>query len=186
MPAMTSPTVSRDAPWCVEAPAVTDRLRPILTGAGSLTERLIALGAPFSVRVLDQGRDTVAADETGLLGIAAGAPVLARHVALLLDDTPVVVARSVTPWLDPVWTPVLERGSRSLGFTLFGELNEELIREPLHYTTLDAAHPLFALTRRHDATSAEHYIARRSRFVLAGSALIVCEAFLPALAHYLP
>ncbi|MDN0073344.1 chorismate lyase [Crenobacter sp. SG2303] len=183
---MTTPTVPSNALWRVEAPAVTGRLVPILTGAGSLTERLIALGSPFSVQVLGQGRDEVAADEAALLGVDPGSAVLARHVALLLDAQPVVVARSVTPWHDPVWTPVLERGSRSLGFTLFGELNDDLIREPLSYAMLDRHHPLFALTRAHDAASAERYVARRSRFLLGGSALIVCEVFLPSLDRYLP
>lgn len=180
MPAMIAANLWTDTP-----PPVATALTPFLTEAGSLTTRLIDTGRRFSVQVRNQGVLPLHPDEAPLLDAQAGELGYVREVTLYLTDTPVVVARSVTRLDAERWREVLSRGARSLGFTLFGELSE-VQREPLHYALLDAAHPLYPSVAEHQAEPALLYPARRSRFLLDGSPLLVCEAFLPELLTLLP
>jgi chorismate--pyruvate lyase len=136
------------------------------------------------VRVLYQGPSCAAPDEADLVGSEAGAPLVARHVALSLDGMCVVVARSIARSGCPAWEPILARGNRSLGQTLFGA-NRSIIREPLHYSELHAGHPLFTLARGQDLEESPSYAARRSNFILDDAALNVCEIFLPVLESFL-
>jgi chorismate lyase len=157
-----------------------EALSACLLEPASLTDRLISSGRQFSVDVLYQGQDEAWVDEAGQVAVAVGAPVLARHVALKLDGTVVVVARSYCRWNCPVWAPMLDRGSRSLGFTLFsGEVALRL--DPLEFRLIGATHPLFALARG-IAPGPTQYPARRRRFMLDHAGLVVCELFLPSLA----
>lgn len=175
MPAMIAVNAWADTP-----PEVAPALLPFLTEPGSLTARLIDTGRRFTVTVRNQGAQALYLDEVQALGAVPGELGYVREVTLHLADTPVVVARSVTR-LDCVrWRDVLSRGARSLGFTLFGELTE-VEREPLYYTLLDAAHPLYRSIAEHQTEPTPHYPVRRSRFILDGTPLLVCEAFLPEL-----
>ncbi|WP_231137256.1 chorismate--pyruvate lyase family protein [Chromobacterium paludis] len=167
-----------DSPWHAAPPALPAPLLDCLTEPGSLSLRLQAGGRRFAVRVLRQGEDRAQADEAEALGLKPGAPVYARHVLLTLDAAPVVYARSVTAPSCPAWLPVLARGSRSLGLTLFGEL-PELVREPLRYALLEAGHPQAAAAAATEPAAA--YPARRCRFLLHGSPLLLTELFLPSL-----
>lgn len=173
-------------PWHPSPPRLPPALLACLTERGSLTEHLIATGHPFGVTVVMQGMAEVAADEAQWLGLPPGSPAYVRHVLLTLSDTPVVAARSVTPPDATFWREVLERGGRSLGFTLFGEL-DDLERSPLAYCRAGDDHPLIRLAR--DAaglhTPLQHLPARRSRFLRDGAPLIVAEAFLPTLERFL-
>jgi chorismate--pyruvate lyase len=145
---------------------------------GSLTDRLIATGRAFGVVPLRLGEDAAAPDEARLLGIGAGEAMIVRHVALTLDGERVVMARSFCRRACPAWFPILDRGGRSLGFTLFsGEV--ELTRRALEFTTVGAGHPLFALGQEGEA--AQSYPARRCRFEMQGAPMVVCEVFLPRL-----
>ncbi|MEO4029277.1 chorismate lyase, partial [Chromobacterium vaccinii] len=117
-----------DALWRAAPPALPDSLLDCLTEPASLSLRLQAGGRRFAVTVLSQGEDRVQADEAEALDLAEGEPAYARHVLLTLDDAPVVFARSAARPDCPAWLPVLRRGSRSLGLTLFGEL-PELVRD---------------------------------------------------------
>lgn len=165
--------------WRLEPPEVAPATRLCLTEPGSLTERLMASGRQFAVDVLYQGDGIAHDDEAALVGRAAGDTLTARHVALTLDRETVVVARSFCRQGCAVWEPVLNRGRRSLGFTLFsGEVS--LSRGALEYASVDRRHPLFTLARSRD-TSADLYPARRCRFETSGAALVVCEVLLPAL-----
>lgn len=170
--------------WVSTPPALSTALQSCLTDEGSLTERLIATGHDFAVRILYQGPSQAGNDEADLIGVAAGAPVTARHVALTLDGVCVVVARSIARPNDPVWMPILQRGSRSLGLTLFGA-DSAMIRTPLCYRVLSPGHPLFVLARGQDLEEAPRYVARRSSFVLQQATLNVCEVFLPVLESFL-
>lgn len=151
---------------------------------GSLTEHLIATGHPFSVNVLQQGTDAACADETAIFEITPNSALYTRHVCLQLTDTAVVFARSVCLPDCPVWQPILDRGSRSLGLSLFGGL-AGLSRGTLDFADIAAPHPLFALSQQHDPQAASRYPARRCRFTLNGHSLLVCETFLPALENFL-
>ncbi|KMN36335.1 chorismate lyase [Chromobacterium sp. LK1] len=164
--------------WRPQPPALPAAVLSCLTEAGSLTERLQATGRRFAVRVLKQQTGPCLADEAPLLSLAAGAPLLAREVALTLDDTPVVFARSVARLDCADWLPILDRGSRSLGLTLFSEL-PDLRRDPLHYQLIDADHPLFEPAAA--LSPHQSYPARRCRFLLRQAPLLICELFLPEL-----
>jgi len=170
--------------WCETPSGARADLRDWLTDLGSLTERLMATGRSFSVEVLQQTQLAAHPDEAELIGVVTGSTLYARHVALALDQTVVVVARSITRLNCPSWTPILQRGNRSLGLTLFDQ-NNGIRREVMLYRDLEIGHPLFSLARQHDASHAEHYPARRSNFILNGAALNVCEIFLPALESFL-
>lgn len=163
--------------WSASLPPGSPAWQACVGTRGSLTEHLMATGHQFSVEVLAQGLADVHNDEADLLQVNAKQAVYARHVLLLLDDVPVVAARSVTREDCQVWQPILARGSRSLGLTLFGGL-PGLGREALQFATLDATHPLAMLAQPH---TGDGQAARRCRFTLAGSPLLVCEVFLPAL-----
>jgi len=150
-----------------------------LMEAGSLTERLIGSGREFAVELLHLGRGAAHPDEAGPIGVAAGETMSVRHVALTLDGVTVVVARSYCRLECAVWLPILDRGGRSLGFTLFsGEV--ALTRGALEFAEAAAGHPLFELARLR-ADGVDRFPARRCRFELDGAPLIVCEVFLPAL-----
>jgi chorismate--pyruvate lyase len=167
------------AAWGYLPPDASPLTLGCLMESGSLTERLVGSGRRFSVRVLWFGPDAAASDEAPQLGLATGAPMTVRHVALQLDGEDCVVARSFCRLDCPVWQPILDRGGRSLGLTLFsGEV--ALIRGELEYALPPSGHPLHELAAACDA-SAAGYPARRCRFVLDGAPLVVCEAFLPSL-----
>ncbi|MBP4051907.1 chorismate lyase [Chromobacterium violaceum] len=171
-----------DVLWRAAPPALPNSMLDCLTEPASLSLRLQAGGRRFAVSVLSQGEDRVLADEAEALGLPEGQPMYARHVLLTLDDMPVVYARSAARPDCPAWLPVLRRGSRSLGLTLFGEL-PELDREPLRYGWLADGHPLAAAAAR--VQPAAGYPARRCRFLLGGSPLLLTELFLPALEDFL-
>jgi chorismate--pyruvate lyase len=118
-----------DSHWLPQPPALPPALLGFVTEPGSLTERLLATGHRFAVQPLSQGSSAAHADEPALLGIAPDQQLYARHVLLTLDEVPVVYARSIARLDCPVWQPILDRGSRSLGFTLFGGL-PQLQRAP--------------------------------------------------------
>lgn len=168
-----------DPHWLPQPPALAPALLGFVTEAGSLTERLMASGHRFGVQPLAQGAADAYPDEPALLGMPAGQQLYARHVLLTLDDIPVVYARSIARPHCPVWQPILDRGSRSLGFTLFGGL-PQLQRGPLHYQLLTASHPLHQASQ----SMADSLPARRCRFMLDAAPLVVCELFLPALKDF--
>nr|WP_290825378.1 chorismate lyase [Halomonas sp.] len=101
----------------------------------SLTARLMMAGGDkqFRVRVLRQGVGWPLPDEAQALGIGPKRYAWLREVALCLDETPWVVARSVAP-LTQLKGQRLERlGERSLGSWLFRQPG--LVRGPLEVTT---------------------------------------------------
>jgi chorismate--pyruvate lyase len=176
------PTADADSTttvWRPEPPSCSPGLVGFLTEPGSLTDRLVATGLDFAVAQLYLGSDRATPDEADLLGLSPETPVLARHVALSLAGDIVVVARSLCAAGCEVWGPVLDRGGRSLGLTLFAA-GSTISRDPLGFATVASPHPLFGIARMVTADSAR-FPARRGRFSLDGRALIVQEAFLPAL-----
>lgn len=151
-----------------------------VSNKGSLTKQLINSGYPFAVKVNYQGPDQSWPDELSLFELDTPTLLQARHVTLTLDRIPVVVARSLSRHHCPHWNAHHHHGNRSLGLLLFGG-EFPIEREPLYYRSIDNGHPLFKLARHKDPYQATHYLARRSRFLLHGAPLSVCEVFLPAL-----
>lgn len=96
-------------------------------------------------------------------------PVLIRDVVLMLDQTPMVLARSILPRsaLSGDNAALGHMANRSLGTELFQA--PKAVREQLWLTQLEASNPLGPLW------------GRQSRFNKRGGRLLVAEYFLPAL-----
>lgn len=166
--------------WSAALPLIAHPLFACVTTSGSLTEYLQASGRAFSVDVLQQGMDIANADELAVFDLSADQAVFARHVCLRLDGVAVVVARSLCLPDAGLWRDILDRGSRSLGYTLFGG-TPGLSRGELQYRTLADGHMLHALAQPFDTRNAAHYQARRCLFDINNQSLMVCEVFLPQL-----
>lgn len=140
----------------------------------SLTARLIAAGGArrFDVRLLRQGVGYPFADEARALGTHAKRYVWQREVALCLDGTPWVVARSVAPLSTLRGQRLYALGERSLGSWLFRQPGLE--RRPLEVTR---SLPRFI--------AEDSLWGRRSVFRHGRLALLVQEYFLPAMADAL-
>ena len=140
----------------------------------SLTARLVTAGKGqrFRVQVLRQGVGYPSVDEARALGLPLRRYAWLREVALCLDDTPWVVARSVAP-LNQLHGHRLERlGERSLGSWLFQQAN---LRRGSIEVTRQA--PRFV--------AVSSLYGRRSCFYHGGMSLLVQEYFLTAMADAL-
>ncbi|WNL42365.1 chorismate lyase [Halomonas sp. PAMB 3264] len=142
----------------------------------SLTARLVAAGGrrAFRVRLLRQGVGVPERDEAQALGLAPRRLVWCREVALCIDDTPWVVARSVAPLAQLKGLHLERLGERSLGSWLFRQ--PDLVRGALYAT---GQRPAFA---HRQAPELPSVWARRSIFYHGGLSLLVQEAFLSTLA----
>jgi chorismate lyase len=157
-----------------------------LGASGSLSARLAASGQRFSVLVLNQGLQKMRPDEARALGLSARQPGYVREVLLLVDDAPVVFARSVTrhaPSLGP-WRSIRGLGTRPLADVLFKRSG--LARTPLEFANIKRASP----SQRHvarawqgatgDALALRKLAARRSAFTRCAAPLLVMEVFAAA------
>ena len=155
--------------WQPEPPAVLAALRCLIQ-ATSLTLALQATGADFRVQVAFQGeRAQLWPGEE-----VAGNVLHVRQVWLLLDDTPVVWARSVCP-LAGAWPSILTCGTQPLGKRLFdGRLAAE--RSPLAFAAVPPAQ---------QEQAAQAVCLRRSVFDLNGEKMVLTEGFVPELSRLL-
>ncbi len=160
-------------------------LRPWLRDAGSLTARIRARCDRFAVQVAGQRLAAVHRDEVLLLGLRPGERAWVREVLLVADGRPVVFARSVLPRRNVrgAWNLFHGIGSRPLGQALFSD--PAISRLPLACRRLDGRDARYhraqaALSRHAPAQPLPRTLwARRSVFLLRGSALMVSETFLP-------
>ena len=163
----------------------TARLRPWLSDSGSLTARIRARSATFEVQVLAQRLARPQPDEAALLGLRRGENAWLREVLLVADGVPVVYARSLLPRhnLRGGWRLFADIGKRPLGAALFAD--PRIARAALHCRRLDRRDARFRRVRAVLPAVADQtgLWARRSVFRLRGRALLVCEVFLPGIAH---
>lgn len=154
--------------------------RPWLADHGSLTRRLKARCAKFSVRPLRQELGRPFSDERGYLGLRRGEMALVREVYLLCGGTPVVFAHSVLAAedLQGVWNPVSRQGAKPLGEALFSD--PRVARAPLEFRQLGRHHPLHRRASAVLRLPPGRLWARRSLFTLRSRPLLVTEVFLPA------
>ena len=182
--------------------------KPMLCGAyrkwlidnGSLTARLKARYADFSVRPVLVKNAKSFTDESALLGLKANRHALIREVLLIGNNQPVVFAHSVLPRtsLRGAWNGLGRLGNKPLGAMLFA--NPKVKRTPLEYKKLPRQHPISMRVSRmnnqlqlvysagttlavaeHMQTSAKALWARRSVFSLNCARILVTEVFLPQL-----
>lgn len=171
--------------WLTHPPRATvpAALRPWLTDPASLTARIRARSKEFAVQVRAQRLGRPNRDEARLLGLRRGELAWIREVLLIADGRPVVFARSVLPraGLRGVWRLFQGMGARPLGAALFAD--PRIARQPLACIGLDrrdARYHRIAAGLAGQALPARVW-ARRSVFLLRGRALLVSEAFAPAI-----
>lgn len=175
-----TPLFSRWRPIDAARPAMSAPWWQWVASTDSLTARLMAAGGDksFRVRLLRQGVGWPRQDEAQALGIGAKRYAWLREVALCLDETPWVVARSVAPLTQLKGQRLDRLGERSLGSWLFRQPG--LIRGSLEATTQA---PTFASVNGIQGNAAW---GRRSVFYYGckhGSlSLLVQEYFLGAMA----
>ncbi|WP_404376311.1 chorismate--pyruvate lyase family protein [Vreelandella aquamarina] len=185
---MTAPVLSAPAflpfpqwlPVAAAQPAMGAPWWQWVASTDSLTARLIAAGEPgaFRVRLLRQAIGLPQRDEALALGIAPRRYAWLREVALCIDDTPWVVARSVAPLSQLQGKGLGKLGERSLGSWLFQQ--PDLVRGPLQATV----HPPRFVEGQPGLAFASVW-GRRSVFQHAGLSLLVQEYFLSTMADAL-
>ena len=129
------PLFSRWRPVDAARPAMSAPWWQWVASTDSLTARLMAAGGDksFRVRLLRQGVGWPLQDEAQALGIGSKRYAWLREVALCLDETPWVVARSVAPLTQLKGQRLDRLGERSLGSWLFRQPG--LVRGALEATT---------------------------------------------------
>ena len=169
-------------------PAIAPQVRRWVTGAGSLTQRLVSASTTFRVQLLSQQSRPPLADEWRRLGMRWQRPVVTREVILLCDDEPVVFAHTVArpERMRQDWPFLRGLGQRSLGSALF--VDPQVARTPFEFARLAPHHPLMqrALQALPGLSPERPLLARRSVFRRAQGAMLVTEIFLPALARLRP
>lgn len=147
-------------------------VRNWLAERGSLTARLAALAkthnSALRIQVLHEGWGLPSAEEARCLGLRRGEYAWLREVLLIGADAAWVQARSVLPRrsLCGLNRRLTRLGNASLGSLLFRD--PALVRGPIRYAQLYGQND-------------QRLWARRSTFYLRGHAVLVAEAFLPAL-----
>ncbi|TDV96658.1 chorismate lyase [Halomonas sp. FeN2] len=171
-----NPLFSRWRPIDAARPAMSASWWQWVASTDSLTARLMVAGGekPFRVRLLHQGVGWPRQDEAQALGIGFKRYAWLREVALCLDETPWVVARSVAPLTQLKGQRLESLGERSLGSWLFRQPG--LVRGPLEATKQP---PDFISVNGIDGSCAW---GRRSVFYHGGLSLLVQEYFLGAMA----
>ncbi|TAN52045.1 MAG: chorismate lyase [Methylococcaceae bacterium] len=140
---------------------------------GSLTLRLQRqYGDAFRVMVLGQGWARGFGGERRLLGLRPGTLCLAREVALMNGDQPLVLARSIIPaqTLRRADPGLARLGSRPLGEVLFA------------CPHLRRTHMQLARVQSSEFRAMAPEVSvwgRRSLYTIAAGDLLVCEFFLP-------
>lgn len=159
------------------------RTRAWLADAGSMTLKLKARTADFSVRLLRQRPGAILADEYAALGVPARSRVVERDVILHCEGRPVVFGHTVlsTSSVKSDWPFFSKLGTTPLGANLF--FDPLVARSPIEYARLRADHPL--MRRIAAALPGEQVpatlFARRSLFKRRGGVMMVTDIFLPAL-----
>ena len=169
----------------VEATQPSAALRNWLTLDTSLTARLCAHAARFTVRRLHQHLALPLPDECAALGLPPDEPVHEREVLLYCDDVPVVFAHTVMPALKPPadWPDFHALGEQSLGALLFDD--PQVTRGDLQFSHLPQEHPL--MLRIHSTLPSERIEsrlhARRCLFLRNQARMLVTEVFLPGMTN---
>ncbi|WP_374356923.1 chorismate lyase [Chitinimonas sp.] len=166
--------------WGQPACQAPRALRDWLVHTGSLTIRLTARFPQFRVCLLRQHWALPNRDELRALGLARREMAMVRDVVLMSGDTPLVFAHSVMPRqaLFHGFGRLRQQGCRSLGATLFA--NPKIRRGKLAFRCLDRHHRLHAATEAAVGRVPARLWARRSRFELGQSRILVTEVMLPA------
>lgn len=157
--------------------------RQWLLDPGSLTDRLLECGESFQVKLLNQNWERPRPSEIQTLALAPRKRALVREVLLCVDNIPWVYGRSVFPVtsLTGPLRHLRHLSNRSLGHQLFRY--PQLQRGPFELARIQPAHLPAAVAELCEED--QPLWARRSRFRLGSSRLLVSEVFLPAFSRSL-
>ncbi len=157
-------------------------LRDWLENKGSLTRRLRDAGkSDFSLVVLDESWESVSDEDRRLLGSDEGR-FRVRRVRLGCDAVELVYACTLMPGSTLQKHPWLsELGERPLGEALADR--ESVQRTEFEYAWIDSEHELADSALRDTEVAPGGLWARRSRFLVDGSPILVYEVFLPGLSR---
>ena len=153
-----------------------------LSDTGSLTRKLeAAFERRIEVQVLVDRLQTIHSDESRFFhGRTKRCRV--REVLLLINQEPVVIARSIIPILTASGSnhAILKLGKKPLGAVLFQghNRNRNRLRTHREITQLDRRHPLWKDCRRRYPEMPTGTWARRTLYHLKGHPLLVNEVFL--------
>lgn len=157
---------------------------PVLSGwlfdDSSLTARMRALcGEGFSVRVISQQWQRMAADDASAMSLKGVHSALVRQVLLCCDEQPLVYAITIIPetTIQGGLRRYANMGSRPLGAMLFSD--RTMKREEVQVTQLPKWHEAFRYTEID-----EEMWGRRSVFRVSEKPLLVGEYFLPELLRF--
>lgn len=155
------------------------RYRPWLLDRGSLTRRIQARCAAFSVRHVQQQYGVAMPSERHMVALKHHSRALLRDVFLYCGETPLVFAHSVLPAtsLHGTWQGLGRLGSKPLGAALFA--NPRVRRTPLHFKKLNRRDALYRRACTVLTNPPASLWARRSVFYLEGRPILVTEVFLP-------
>ena len=170
----------RQPAW-LPSPAGSAAYRHWLVDSGSLTRRLQASCARFSVEHVRHQAGRPELDEALLLGMRSHERAWLREVTLCCDGRPVVFAHSVLPRrsLYGPWQTFRKLGNRPLGAALFA--NPCVVRTPLSFRKLRPGQALYQRALAGLDARPACLWARRSVFMLKGAVILVTEVFLPGL-----
>lgn len=153
--------------------AIPASLQSWLFDTSSLTARLINLcGKDFSVRIISQHWQDLAAEEASAMSLNYARSALIREVLLCCGEQPLVFARTVIPasTLRGAQRRYGNMGTRPLGAMLFAD--RTMRREDVQVAMLPASHEANQYTG-----SANRVWGRRSVFRVSGKPLLVSEYF---------
>jgi chorismate--pyruvate lyase len=170
----------RKSSWLTK-PLNSGKMRHWLIDTGSLTARLKARYADFSVQPISLQNAKAITDELKQVNLKIHQHALIREVVLMGNNQPVVFAHSVLPHasLRGAWRGLSKLGNKPLGAALFA--NPQVKRTPLEYKKLPRHHPISMLVTGHVPNASNTLWARRSVFQLNCARILVTEVFLAQL-----
>lgn len=157
--------------------SISPELASWLFDTSSLTARLLNLcGNEFSVQVIAQKWQKIAAEERFAMSVPSVHSALVRRVLLCCGDTPLVYARTVIPatTIQGKNRRYANLGNRPLGAMLFAD--RTMKREAVEIALLPEDHFV-----KQDLHIGKPVWGRRSVFRVSGKPLMVAEYFLPSL-----
>ena len=163
------------------------RWQPWLSDTGSLTQKIEkAIGQKLTVKVLRDRPQSLHQDEY-LHFQNRIKRCRVREVLLCVNETPLVIARSVIPTLSSSGSnhSILRLGTRPLGAVLFSKTRMHSKARPQRdIARIDKSAPLWKDFNKVGIKLPPSLWARRTLYRLKGHPILVNEVFLPALLQY--
>ena len=161
--------------------------QPWLSDTGSLTQKIEkAIGQKLTVQVLRDRPQSLHQDEY-LYFLNRIKRCRVREVLLCVNETPLVIARSIIPTLSSSGSnhSILRLGTRPLGAVLFSKTRMHSKAKPQRdIARIDKSVPLWKDFNKAGITLPSSLWARRTLYHLKGHPILVNEVFLPALLKY--